>query len=172
MTAKFWGQYEIREGYQAIFWYIIIINDVSNELDHSLNSFLHSDSFRDFCLPFNVKKSAGENYHFLQRAFNQDTLSISDFKVFSKEQLISFFKDYSTSDSWGDDKNEFVTMMNSYRELLQKEASDHFFLISKEWFDKGNKILNADSEIYIYYFLIIWFDEVKKVINVCEWIYE
>jgi hypothetical protein len=52
------------------------------------------------------------------------------------------------------------------------EASDHFFLISKEWFDKGNKILNPDGEVYIYYFLIIWFAKDKKVINVCEWIYE
>jgi hypothetical protein len=172
MTAKFWGQYEIREGHQAIFWYILLISDVSNELDDFLNSFLRSDSFRDFCLPFTVKKFPMENYPFLERAFNQDTLSLSDFKVFSKKQLVSFFKDYSTSPSWGDDKDEFATIMNGYFDLLQKEASDRFFLISKEWFDKGDKILNSDSEIYIYYFLIIWFDGDKKVLNVCEWIYE
>ena|ERR1700722_10508627 len=172
MTAKFWGQYEIRIGYQAIFWYIFLINDASDELDLFFNWFLHSDNFRDFCLPFNVKKSARENNHFLQRAFVQDALSLSDFKVFSKEQLVGFFRDYSTSKSWGDDRNDFVTLMKSYIELVQKEACDHFFIISKEWFAKGNKVLNADSEIYIYYFLIIWFDREKRVLNVCDWIYD
>jgi len=172
MNAKFLGQYEIREGYQAIFWYIFLIDATSDSLESSANDFICSESFRENCLPFIIKKKPKEGSRFLQRAFNQDSLNISDFRILTKEDVLLFFSDYATSDGWNDDREDFITLMNGFNEIFKEEPTDHFFLISKEWFDKGNKILSADSEFYIYYFLMVWFDTDKKIINICEWVYD
>src|SRR6185312_6173998 len=172
MTVKFWGQHEIREEYQAIFWYIFLVEDTLGESVDLINEFIHSNYFTDFCLPFIVKKYTGENYRFLQRAFNRDVLDLSFFRSFNKKELKNFFEEYAGSASWGDDRNAFVTLIKRFNDIFNSEVGDQFFLISKEWFTSGDKILNADSEFYIYYFLIVWFETDKKVINICELNYD
>jgi len=80
-----------------------------------------------------------------------------------------FFEDCSQSDSWGDDKEDFVTLVKNFKELISKETSDSFFLISKDWFNQGDQILNADNQFYTYYFLVLWSNMNEKTLNVCEW---
>ena len=170
MIFDFYGQYEIREGYQAIFWYIVQFDPAALELKKVIGNFLHSDNFRDFCSPFIVKKYGRENNRFLQGAFNQAALEISDFKIFRKEELVKFFDDYSNTNDWGEDRAAFVAVMSDFNEFLRKEGCDSFFLISKDWFKRGDRLLSLDSEFYSYYFLIIWLD--NRTINICEWSYD
>jgi len=172
MVFNFCGQYEIREGYQAVFWYLAQCDPASLELKEVIRNFLHSDNFRDFCRPFIVKKYGRENNRFLRRAFNQDALELSDFKTFGKEELVIFFEDYSNTNDWREDRADFVAVMSDFDELIRKEKCDCFFLISKDWFKKGDKLLSPDSEFYSYFFLIIWLGVDNRTINVCEWSYD
>jgi hypothetical protein len=172
MSLKFWGQDEIKEGQQAIFWYLFLTDSIPDSPNNFFNEFIHSDNFKEDCLPFIVKKSIGKNDRFLKHAFNANNLTIADFKILSNAEILHFFDEYSKDSKWGDDKDDFIVIMNRFSTLIRKETSDKFFLISKEWFDKANKILNEDSDIYLYYFLIIWLDVDNKMVNVCEWNYD
>jgi hypothetical protein len=172
MSLKFWAQTEIIEGNQAIFWYLFLIDNISGTVNDFLNTFIHSANFKENCLPFMVKKNRGENDRFLKHAFNADALDIEDFKILKKDELFNFFDNYSREGSWGDDRADFLIIKKKLNDLIEKETTDHFYLISKEWFDKGSKLLNDNSDIYLYYFLIIWLDSDKKVVNICELNYD
>jgi hypothetical protein len=172
MSLKFLRQDEINEGHQNIFRYLFLTEDVPNIVNDFLDVFLHSEDFKNDCLPFIVKGNLGKNDRFLKHAFSEEVLSITDFKEFSKEKLLHYFDVYSKDSSWGDDRADFVVLLNKFVDLIRTEKSDQFYLISKEWFEKGNEILNDSSEFYLYYFLIIWLDRDKKVVNVCEWNYD
>lgn len=172
MTAKFWGQHEIRANYQAIFWYIFSIENANDTAIDLLNEFLHSEILWECCLPFIVKKNIDHKWRFLPRAFNLRVLNLSNFKALSREQVLDFLDDYSDSPSWREDRDDFLTILNRFSELFQKEATGKFFLISKEWFKKEDEILNPNGEPFIYYFILIWFNANKKEVNVCEWAYD
>ena len=127
MPVKFWGQCEIRVEYQAIFWYLFLVDDISGISDNYLEKFIRSNYFTEYCLPFVVKKYVGGSDRFLQRAFNEDALDLSYFKVFTKEGIIDYFNEYSKSGNWGNDGEAFLTLVDRFNEFFRKEASDHFF---------------------------------------------
>jgi hypothetical protein len=172
MEIAFLGQHEIRSEYQVIFWYTFSIEGISKKEEDFLIEFIHSSYFKEFGKPSIVKQSQSTSDRFLQGAFNLGNLDITNFKAFDRKGLVQFFKEYSQSPDWGEDRKEFVTIMKRFGKLLEKEKNDHFFLISKEWFRQGDQILNADSEFYTYYFLIMWLNIGEKTINICEWNYD
>jgi len=173
ITFKFYGQDKICEnGYQTICWYLFLVDGVYKNLNTLVDDFIHTINFKEDALPFFVKKNLGNTESFLKHAFNEEILSIENFKVFNKHELINFFDKYLADDDWGSDRGEFERILKKFYTSITKENSDTFFLISKEWFDKESNIFNPFAYIYIYYFLIIWFDSDKKLLNVCEWFYD
>jgi hypothetical protein len=172
MKITYLRQNEIRSEYQVIFWYIFLVEDISEWEETQLIEFVHSDYFKEFVKPDIVKQTPSERNRFLKGAFNLSNLGFTDFRVFEKEGLIRFFNEYAQSGDWGEDRTEFITIMNSFNHLIENETINKFFLISKEWFRQGDQILSQDSEIYTYYFLILWVNTARKTINVCEWNYD
>jgi hypothetical protein len=169
MNLNFLDQLEIRIEYQVVFWYTFSIERVfGNEAD-LLNEFIHSNCFKEYGKPAIVRQSHTGSDRFLQGAFVLDNLDITHFRRFTKEDVMRFFVEYSKSDSWRDDREDFISLVKELNERLSKEPSDHFYLISKDWYKLDDPIVNVDSQIYTYYFLVMWLDRVKKVINVCEW---
>jgi hypothetical protein len=172
MHYRFFGQFEIREGYQAVFWSLFLVEAMSPDLNIWLSDFIHSENFRDERLPFIIKKNFGNPDRFLRGSFNEELLKATDFKVLNKEDLLEYLEDYSKHESWKDDREEFKSLLHKFNGFFINEDPDEIFLINKEWFNKGEKILSSDSEYYIYSFLMIWFDKPRKQINVCEWNYD
>lgn len=173
MSFKFWRQFEILQGQQGIFWYVFLVDENHAGVEDPVNEFIHSDHLKNDCQPLIVKEHTNKSDRFLEPAFKPDSLSLTDFKMLKKDELVSFFDEYSKDDTWGkEDKDDFVMIMNKFIQLIPDGSNARFFLLSKEWFDKGNSVLNEDSDIYIYYFLIIWLDPEKKIINVCQWNYD
>ena len=173
MNLKFWGQNEFFENVQIIYQYSFQLIDYPIEVATFLEDFLHSKYFKEDCLPLIVKRDVEHKHNFLKRVFNEDKLSIKDFKIMSKVKLLQFFDEYSKEESWRDDRNDFVRLNKKFDDFLMKETCDTYFLLSKEWFPKNSIILDQFSvDIYIYYFLIIWIDEKEKLLTVCEWKYD
>src|SRR5580692_11163211 len=169
MNAKFFGQYEITAGYQALFWYIFLVDNSSTPSDKFFDDFLSSESFELFCQPFLKKRTRGQNDRFLEGAFSREALQISNFRKLTRENLLNFLSDYAKSENWGNDRKDFTTILEQFEKPLKQESAPFFSLISKEWFKKKDNLLNADAEIYIYFMLIMWFDAEKKILNVCQW---
>jgi hypothetical protein len=172
MRTTYLGQNEIRSEYQAIFWYTFSAEDIIGPEESWLIEFVHSESFKESVRPEIVKQAKSENHRFLESAFNLSNLEVTDFRALKKEDLIRFFHDYAQLNDWGEDRAGFIDVMDKFDDLIEKESSDKFFLLSKEWFDKDDRVLSQDSWVYTYYFLIIWIDIDRKIANVCEWIYD
>lgn len=172
MKTAYLGQNKIQSAYQGMFWHTFSAEDIIMPEESWLMEFVHSDYFKESIRAELVKQAQSETYPFLEGAFNLSNLDATDFRVFTKEGLVHFFHEYAKSDDWGEDRAGFITIMNRFDQLLENETSDNFFLISKEWFNQGDRVLSRDSEVYIYYFLIVWMDIDKKIVNVCEWNYD
>jgi hypothetical protein len=172
MKTKYLGQNKIQSEYQGMFWHTFFAEDSIVPEESWLMEFVHSDNFRKSIRQEAVKQPASLTYPFLKGGFNLSNLDVTNFKVFNKAGLVDFFNEYAQSDDWGEDRAAFIAIMDEFNRLLEKQRSDKFFLISKEWFSKGDPVLNQDSEIYLYYFLIIWIDIDKGIVNVCEWDYD
>ena len=167
MNVTFFGQHEIRLEYQALFWYIFLVDNFSAS-DKSFDDFLSSDSFGLFCQPFIKKRARSQNVRFLESAFNQKALEISKFKKLAPEDLLNFLNDYAKAGDWGCDRADFVAIQDEFGKLLKKETAPFVFLINKEWFKKEDNLLSADAEIYVYFLLFIWFDADSGILNVCQ----
>jgi hypothetical protein len=172
MNATFFGQQEISSGYQALFWYIFLVDNSSTPSDKFFDDFLSSESFGLFCQPFVKKRTRGQNDRFLEGAFNREALQISKFRKLTRENLLNFLSDYAKSEDWCNDRKDFTAILDEFEKPLRQESAPFFFLISNEWFKKEDNLLSADAEIYIYFMLIIWFDSDKRILNVCQWSYD
>ena len=172
MTFSFSDQIEIISGHQGLFWYSLVIDHLFDDISHLFNEFIRSDNFSVDCRPLIVKNDSRINTRYLDSAFNYDRLSMSDFKFLSKYELLNFFDDYGNDDNWGDDRPDFKVILNKFETLLIEEISEEYLLISKEWFDKDDVLLSVDSNVYLYYFLIIWIDQNKKMIKIIQWKYD
>src|SRR6266700_1214751 len=121
MNLKFLGQNEFFENVQIIYQYSFQLIDYPIEVATFLEDFLHSKYFKEDCLPLIVKRDVEHKHNFLKRVFNEDKLSIKDFKIMSKVKLLQFFDEYSKEESWRDDRNDFVRLNKKFDDFLMKE---------------------------------------------------
>ncbi len=164
---------EIDEEFQGINlteFAIILEAELNN--DEILDWFIRSkyffyDSVRDF-----VKKEPGIGY--LRQAFNIEKISISDFRKLNKEKTRQFLLDFSNEPDWGNDKDEFKTLLNRYLEIHQQFGDDnYFYVLSKDWFSPDDKkLLIPESWCYTYYFIIVSIDRENNVLTIMEWTYD
>ncbi|RYX81523.1 hypothetical protein EON73_04770 [bacterium] len=164
---------EINESYQGInLTEFSILTDNSTSNDQIVETFIHSnlfsiDSLRD------VIKYNSENKPYLRRAFNIDRINISDFKKKSKLETSTFLYNFLNEPDWGDDRNDFAKLLDKYLKIHTTLGGNNFYIISKEWFDKGDeRVIEPVWLIYSYYFLIISIDRSSNLLTLTEWAYD
>ncbi len=120
-----------------------------------------------------LPRAVRQNFDKHARAFNIDRIKISDFKKLNKEETTKFLFDFLNEKDWGDDKNEFATLLNKYFEIHEQFDNNDFYVISKDWFDRDDeKVIEPESWCYIYYFLIISVDRNSNLLTSTEWQYD
>lgn len=164
---------EIDEEFQGINlteFAIVLEAEIIN--DEIVDRFIRSKSFSYDSLRDCVKKEPGLG--FLRQAFNIEKISISDFRKLNKEKTRQFLLDCSNEPGWGDDKDEFKTLLNRYLEIHQQFGDDNiFYALSKEWFSPDDKkLLIPESWCYTYYFIIISIDRNHDLLTIMEWTYD
>jgi hypothetical protein len=164
---------EIDENYQGINlteFSIIADNDTVNE--QILESFIRSTSFTVDSLREVIKNNT-ENKPYLKRAFDIDRINVTDFKKKSKDETVSFLYDFINQPDWGDDRNEFAKLLDRYFEIHKQFGDNDFYIISKDWFDKGDeRVIEQESWAYSFYFLIISVDRSLNLLTLTEWTYD
>jgi len=168
---KLLKQVQIAEEFQGILMTIFSLTDNFERADNLIiDEFLKSNSFAVDCLGEKAKKNP-EIY--LRQLFDNQKISVEDFRELNENEIANFFIDYSNESDWGEDRKEFKNLVEKFKTIIGNYPSDKFYLISKDWFEKDNeKIRNPENWIYLYYFLVIWFDNEKKSLIVCEWTYD
>ncbi|HRG19369.1 MAG TPA: hypothetical protein PLP39_09785, partial [Flavobacterium lutivivi] len=163
---------EIDESYQGINlteFAFSIKNPLEN--DQIVDIFIRSKHFTYESLRDCIKKET--DVKFLRRAFNIEKIKISDFKKINKEGTTKFLIDFLNEKDWGDDKNEFATLLNKYFEIHQQLGNNDFYVISKDWFERDDeKVIQPESWCYIYYFFIISVDRNSNLLTFTEWKYD
>ena len=163
---------EIDENYQAINLTEFAIKvDKQMDNDKTVDTFIQSKQFSFDSLRDCAKAEPGKGY--LRQAFNVEKIEISDFKKTDKQGVSKFLSDLINEPDWGDDRNDFAKLLDRYFEIHNTYAESDFYIISKDWFDKGNeKVIEPESWVYTYYFLIISVDRNSNVLTLCEWTYD
>lgn len=167
-------QTQITEGFQGfILTEFAILHEFSHDDREIIDNFIKTENFSLDCLPEIVKKDRERPDFYLRQLFDNNKISINDFKKFSKIELMNYFESFSKHDDWGDDKIDFETLLGNFKAEIENFKSEKYFLIDKDWFDKeSDKIRDPESWIYIYYFLVIWIDRFENKLTVCEWNYD
>ena len=163
---------EINENYQGINlteFSFCIASDIDNE--QIVNTFIKSSSFTYDSLRDCVKKEPNKGY--LKRVFNFDKAKITDFKKYTKEEVIKFLIDFLNEPDWGEDRDEFSNLLDKYFAIHKKITSNDFYIISKNWFEANDeKLIEPENLCYIYYFLIISIDRNSNLLTLTEWTYD
>ncbi len=149
--------------------------DFTKETDEDfLNMFLKTKFFSYDCLPKVVKTNTDLTKNYLRPAFDENKIFASDFKTFDKLNLVNFFYDFTNDKNMGEEfGNEIRQLWKSLSSILVAENSDKYFLLDKEWFDKGDiKLNDPEGWVYTYYLLLIWFDTENNKLTVCTWWYD
>ncbi len=164
---------EINENYQGInLTEFSILTDNYIDNNQIIQTFIRSTNF-SFDSLRDVIKYNSENKPYLIRAFDIDRINISDFKKKSKEETSTFLYDFINQSDWGDDRNEFAKLLDKYFEIHDRLGDNDFYIISKDWFDKGDeRVFELESLIYSYYFLIISVDRSLNLLTLTEWTYD
>ncbi|MEO9258264.1 MAG: hypothetical protein ABI207_07775 [Crocinitomicaceae bacterium] len=164
---------EIDEDYQGIsLTEFSIMTDKQTENKDIIESFIHSTSFTVDSLR-EVVKIDTENKPYLQCSFDIDKINIDDFKRKSKDETVEFLYDFLNQPDWGDDKNEFLKLLDKYFEIHNKFGDIDFYIISKDWFNiDDQRLIKPESWVYSYYFLIISIDRNLNLLTLTEWTYE
>ncbi|MBD8019168.1 hypothetical protein [Kaistella pullorum] len=163
---------EINEGYQGINLteFAIGVDELISN-DQIVDTFIRSkkfsfDSLRDF-----VKAEPDNGY--LRQAFDVDKIKITDFKKTDKQEVSKFLIDFLNEPDWGDDKNEFAKLLDRYFEIHKEFGDNEFYILSKDWFDKEDeRVIEPESWVYTYYFLIISVDRKSNLLTLTEWTYD
>jgi len=175
---------EFCENFQGINLNEFFINaDHNTSNDQIVDAFIRSRSFVYDCLWDSMKKETKEHCHeqtgFLRRAFDFNKVKITDFKKCSKEETVNFLFAFLNKSDWGDDKSTFSNILDKYLEIHERFLSDDFYIISQDWFDKGNwsergdeRLFTPECLIYSYYFLIISIDRNSGSLAITEWVYD
>lgn len=163
---------EINEGYQGINlteFSIVVDELISN--DQIVDTFFHSKNFSFDSLRECVKEQPDKGY--LRQAFDVGKIKITDFKKTDKQGVSNFLLDFLNEPDWGDDKNEFAKLLDRYFEIHNEFGDNEFYILSKDWFDKEDeRVIETESWVYSYYFLIISVDRKSNLLNLTEWTYD
>lgn len=164
---------EIDENYQGINlteFSIKACKETDN--DQIVEIFIRSTNFSVDSLR-GVIKNNNENKPYLRRAFEIDKINVTDFKKKSKEETATFLYDFINQPDWGDDRNEFAKLLDRYFEIHRQFGENDFYIISKDWFYKGDeRVIEPDGWAYSYYFLIIMVDRNLNLLTLTEWTYD
>jgi hypothetical protein len=78
-----------------------------------VDDFIHSSYFTSDSLREIIKQNPDKP--FLRQAFNTTEISVHDFKKMTKQQVVSFLKNFEDEDNWGDiDKENFIKMKSQF----------------------------------------------------------
>lgn len=164
---------EIDEEFQGInLTEFAVVLEAEINYDEIVDRFIRSKNFSYDSLRDCVKKEPDIGY--LRHAFNFEKISISDFRKLNKEKTRQFLLDFSNEPDWGNDKDEFKTLLNRYLEIHQQFGDDnYFYVLSKDWFSPDDKkLLIPESWCYTYYFIIVSIDRENNVLTIMEWTYD
>ena len=163
---------EINEGYQGINlteFAIEVDKLISN--DQIVDTFIRLTKFSFDSLRDCVKAEPGKGY--LRQAFDVNKIKITDFKKTDKQGVSKFLIDFLNEPDWGDDRNEFAKLLDRYFEIHNEFGDNEFYILSKDWFEKEDeKLIDPESWVYLYYFLIISVDRKSNLLNLIEWTYD
>jgi len=163
---------EINEGYQGINlteFAIGVEELISN--DQIVDTFIRSKQFSFDSLRDCVKAEPDKGY--LRQAFDTEKIKIIDFKKTDKQGVSKFLVDFINEPDWGDDRNEFAKLLDRYFEIHNQFGNNDFYIISKDWFEKGDeRVIEPEGWVYSYYFLIISVDRNSNILTSTEWTYD
>lgn len=163
---------EINEGYQGINlteFAIWVEEQISN--DQIIKTFICSKNYSFDSLRDCVKAEPVKGY--LRLAFDVDKIKITDFKKTDKQGVSKFLIDFLNEPDWGDDRNEFAKLLDRYFEIHNEFGDNEFYILSKDWFDKEDeRVIEPESWVYTYYFLIISIDRKLNLLTFTEWTYD
>ena len=146
-----------------------VTDEPNNDL--LVDNFMRSKQFSYGSLRDCVKKEPEKGY--LRRAFNIDRIKVTDFKKTDKEGTSKFLFNFVNEPNWGDDRNEFVKLLDRYFEIHSEFGNNDFYILSKDWFDKDDeRLIEPESWCYMYYFLIISVDRKSNLLTLTEWTYD
>lgn len=171
-TFKTKRHIEINEGYQGINLteFAIGVDELISS-DRIIDTFIRSKQFSFDSLRDCVKAEPDMGY--LRQAFDVDKIKITDFKKTDKQGISKFLIDFLNEPDWGDDRNEFAKLLDRYFEIHNEFAGNEFYFLSKDWFDKEDeRVIEPESWVYTYYFLIISVDRKSNLMTLTEWIYD
>jgi hypothetical protein len=163
---------EINEGYQGINLteFAIGVDELISN-DQIVDTFIRSKQFLFDSLRDCVKAEQDKGY--LRQAFNIDKIKIIDFKKTDKQGVSKFLFDFVNEPDWGDDRNEFAKLRDRYFEIHNEFGDNEFYILSKDWFDKEDeRVIEPESWVYTYYFLIISVDRKSNLLTLTEWTYD
>jgi hypothetical protein len=163
---------EINEGFQGINLteFAIAVDELINN-DQIVETFIRSKQFSFDSLRDCVKAEPDNGY--LRQVFNVDKIKITDFEKTDKEGVTKFLVDFINEPDWGDDRNEFAKLLDRYYEIHNEFGDNEFYILSKDWFDKEDeRVIEPESWIYTYYFLIISVDRKSNLLTLSEWTYD
>ncbi len=163
---------EINEGYQGINLteFAIGVDELISN-DQIVDSFIRSKQFSFDSLRDCVKAEPDKGY--LRQAFDVGKIEITDFKKTDKEGVLKFLFDFINEPDWGDDRNEFAKLLDRYFEIHNEFGDNEFYILSKDWFDKEDeRVVEPESWVYTYYFLIISVDRKSNLLTLTEWTYD
>lgn len=163
---------EIIEAYQCINLTEFDIR-VEEEIDNDkiVDTFIHLRQLSFDSLQHFVKTESKKGQ--LRTVFNFDEVKISDFKKTDKQGISKFLFTFINEPDWGDDRDAFAKLLDRYFEIYKEFSTDDFYILSKDWFVKNDeRIIEVESWVYIYYFLIISIDRNAKLLILTEWIYD
>ncbi|MBP9083048.1 MAG: hypothetical protein KBH11_08225 [Bacteroidia bacterium] len=163
---------EINEGYQGINLTVFafgVDEQISN--DQIINTCICSKNYSFDSLHESVKTEPDKVY--LRQVFDIDKIKITDFKKTDKQGVLKFLIDFLYEPNWGDDRNDFEKLLDRYYEIHNEFGDNEFYILSKDWFDKEDlRLIEPESWIYTYYFLIISIDRKSNLVTLTEWTYD
>jgi hypothetical protein len=171
-TIKTNRHIEIDEGFQGINLteFAIGVDELISN-DQIIDTFIRSKQFSFDSLRDCVKAEPDKGY--LRQAFDIDKIKITDFKKTDKQGVSKFLFDFIHEPDWGDDNIEFAKLLDRYFEIHNEFEDNEFYILSKDWFDKEDeRVIEPESWVYTYYFLIISVDRKSNLLTLTEWTYD
>ena len=163
---------EINEGYQSI-----KLAEFSINLKHLysceevIELFIQTKKFDFHNFSDSIKSETDKP--FLRQAFNFDKIKIEDFKKTDKNGVTKFLVEIINEPDWGDDRNDFVKLLDKYFEILNNYSDYSYYILSMEWFDLvDERVLKTERMLYSYYFLIISVNKKLNSLTLSEWVYD